>query len=469
MSTDLCDGFIPNPAGTPGANGNIGATGATGPTGAIGPASYTTLAAGFTMTATGVSVQIQVASTAWMAADLHTFIAAAGYFKIVSVDSASLVTVAPQAVSTNAADAASIPIGGVVIPAGVAFLDQSATNALAGRVTVLESADGGNHTYYSTSAPSGPGVIVGDLWFDTDDGYQLSRYDGSSWVTAQKVLDLADFGTGIRPVGIGTSYPGSPTEGDFFYRTDLDKLFRYSSSAWTAAVDGGELYGNVDGALVVDGTVVAAKIAAGAISATHIGTNEIIASSANIGDATITAAKIISLDAGKITTGDLTAVNLGYSGKIFHTSYIANKFHAIEMGTTFGNNYAFAVGTAFSFSSHPPLEAHCPGHGSWGAAGSIKICPDSDGIIRLQVQGRLIGNTGLISVYYRKNGTGSYIPIGARSSSDGTDSIIDATRQISGVSATDSFQFYVAPCNGNGDIATLITCRYELDITAFNW
>lgn len=32
----------------------------------------------------------------------------------------------------------------------------------------------------------------------------------------------------------GTSFPGSPNEGDFFYRTDQDKMYIYDGSAWDA-------------------------------------------------------------------------------------------------------------------------------------------------------------------------------------------------------------------------------------------
>lgn len=44
-------------------------------------------------------------------------------------------------------------------------------------------ANGKNKTYYATSAPTS-GLVSGDLWFDTGNGYKMYRYDGSSWVPA---------------------------------------------------------------------------------------------------------------------------------------------------------------------------------------------------------------------------------------------------------------------------------------------
>ena len=138
------------------------------------------------------------------------------------------------------------------------------------------------------------------------------------------------------------------------------------------------------------------------------------------------------------------------------------------MNTTFNASYVFTSGTAFSFNNHPSLKAYGPGHASWGLSGSIKMCPNSDDDVRVMIQGRLIGYTGVITVYYRKNCTGSYIPLASRISADGSDAIIDTTRKIAGISPTDYLEFYVAPCDANGDTAGT-TCRYELDVTLFNW
>ena len=47
------------------------------------------------------------------------------------------------------------------------------------------SANNKNTTWFLTSPPVGTGHRLGDIWFDTDDGNALYRWDGSGWVSAQ--------------------------------------------------------------------------------------------------------------------------------------------------------------------------------------------------------------------------------------------------------------------------------------------
>ena len=43
------------------------------------------------------------------------------------------------------------------------------------------SANGKNKIYYSTTAPSGTSYNTGDTWFDTNDGYKIYTWNGTSW------------------------------------------------------------------------------------------------------------------------------------------------------------------------------------------------------------------------------------------------------------------------------------------------
>lgn len=57
----------------------------------------------------------------------------------------------------------------------------SADNALSSSInTVSATANAKNRTYYQTSAPA-TGLVVGDIWFDTDDNRKAYRWDGSVW------------------------------------------------------------------------------------------------------------------------------------------------------------------------------------------------------------------------------------------------------------------------------------------------
>lgn len=59
----------------------------------------------------------------------------------------------------------------------------------------LNSANGKNKIYHQSSQPSEGTYIAGDTWFDTDDGYKMYTYNGSSWVAEQfgnaAIADLA--------------------------------------------------------------------------------------------------------------------------------------------------------------------------------------------------------------------------------------------------------------------------------------
>jgi hypothetical protein len=49
----------------------------------------------------------------------------------------------------------------------------------------LLSADGKNQVYYQADPPTGTSFAINDLWFDTDNGYAISRWNGSSWVLSK--------------------------------------------------------------------------------------------------------------------------------------------------------------------------------------------------------------------------------------------------------------------------------------------
>lgn len=61
--------------------------------------------------------------------------------------------------------------------------------------TALTSANGKNKVYHQASQPSGGTYVTGDTWFDTNDGYKMYTYNGSSWVAetfgTNAISDLA--------------------------------------------------------------------------------------------------------------------------------------------------------------------------------------------------------------------------------------------------------------------------------------
>ncbi len=114
------------------------------------------------------------------------------------------------------------------------------------------------------------------------------------------------------------------------------------------------------------------------------------------------------------------------------------------------------------------MRAYGPGHSGWGLPGTPTCSPDGSGKAKVHIQASLIGHDGFITIYLRKN-NGSAIPLASVSSDDDGNARLSVMRQLTGIAATDMLEFYVAPCDGTGAITTAVTCRYELDVTFFNW
>ena len=67
--------------------------------------------------------------------------------------------------------------------ADAAYNLASAANTTAGNA--LTAANGKNKIYHQSSQPTGGTYVVGDTWFDTDDGYKMYTWTGSAWAAEQ--------------------------------------------------------------------------------------------------------------------------------------------------------------------------------------------------------------------------------------------------------------------------------------------
>jgi hypothetical protein len=108
-------------------------------------------------------------------------------------------------------------------------------------------------------------------------------------------------------------------------RLFTDATTRANIEAWRKA--GSPTY--LDGSHIYAQSIVAGSIAANAITAVKVGTNEIIANAANIKNGVITNAKIGSLNAGKITAGSLHVDRIVAGSikatKIYSSAYLGGK------------------------------------------------------------------------------------------------------------------------------------------------
>ena len=62
--------------------------------------------------------------------------------------------------------------------------------------------------------------------------YLYPKADGNFYIMSSSGAEtMIGVGSGIA-VGSGASFPASPKLGDEFYRTDIDKWFKYSIGSW---------------------------------------------------------------------------------------------------------------------------------------------------------------------------------------------------------------------------------------------
>lgn len=402
MPCDNDQDLLPLISSIPGPRGPAGPTGATAAAPTAGINAFTTLTASFVMPALGVSVVLTVAASGWMAVGQTIFIETAGQFVVDAVLSPTSVRVLRAAFSDNPATSTVIASGSKVSPSGSAFIAQSIVDDYNTRIQALETTPGGNKNYYATSDPAGAGLNVGDILFRTDQGYKMYRWTGSAWVAANKVLELADFGTGIKPVRTVSVLPGSGAIGDFVILSTDNKIYRGTGSGWTKAVATGELVGEIDGTMVVDGTIIAQKIGAGAVTADKVGANQIITTAANITQAIIDDSHIGNLSAGKITAGDMQAVNIGYSGRIFHPlGYVLDGTAATAAATvSAGVVTSVTVSTVGAGYSNTPAVI-LSGGGGTGATAVAEIAVGT--VVRVRITNQGTGYTSAPTVTIGRN------------------------------------------------------------------
>lgn len=113
----------------------------------------------------------------------------------------------------------------------------------------------------------------------------------------------------------------------------------------------------------------------------------------------------------------------------------------------------------WTFAHHSPLIFY-----GQGAPSGTPIMKVTDTTAKLMFFGNLINHTGKICVYARLAAGGPFTALATL----GASGQISGRRTLSGLLATETFEFYLAPCSGNGVMQTSQTLSYELDISATN-
>lgn len=273
------------------------------------------------------------------------------------------------------------------------------------------TANGKNTVFYQASAPSTNGRKTNDIWFDTDDGNKMYRFNGTSWAAAQfgtnaianaSITNALIADATIQSAKIASLDAAKITTGAL-NAARIASLSITTDKLAANAVTAAKIAANaVNAANIVSGAVTADKLSAGAVTAEKIASRTLtadkivaeaitaneIASSAitavKIASNAVTAAKIASgavttdkLKAGavtaeKISVSDLSALSATIGGFTIGATAIYSKENAF--GSTAGNIYigssGISLGTTFKVTAAGALTATSGTIGGWTISSS---------------------------------------------------------------------------------------------------
>lgn len=198
-------------------------------------------------------------------------------------------------------------------------------NAIA---TAQATADSKIKTFYQASAPTATGV--GDIWFDTDDGFKQYFWNGTAWTSVQDTSIAAAQSAATAASAAATAAqttadgknrvfrqsttPTASSIGDIWFNTGSDNaISRWDGSSWVATSLGNNALANLSANKITSGSIDASVITVSNLNAGNISTGTLSAD--RIAAASITGAKIAAatITASNIATGTITASQIAAS------------------------------------------------------------------------------------------------------------------------------------------------------------
>lgn len=175
------------------------------------------------------------------------------------------------------------------------------------------AADGKITSFYQTSAPTATGV--GDIWFDTDDGNKMYRWNGSTWVVAQDTgittaISAASDAQATADGKVNTYFqataPTPEAVGDLWFETDANNaVWRWNGSTWVLAADT-----RVTAGINSDGTIANNKVVTNSINTAAVVTNS-IASNAVTATSVAQSSGTVSSASAEVLLQSLTVTTSG--------------------------------------------------------------------------------------------------------------------------------------------------------------
>ena len=161
--------------------------------------------------------------------------------------------------------------------------------------------------------PNPSGYTGAKVVFLTTDN-KLYRYDGAAWTTSVAAGDIdgelgaSNFSQSLRPVEVVAALPST---GNFAGRvvvlTTDSKLYRYTGSAWSAAVPTEDLSGTISAGQISANAITAGKIAANAVTAGTIASGVVTTDALAANSVTTGKVAAAAISADQIATNAITA------------------------------------------------------------------------------------------------------------------------------------------------------------------
>lgn len=221
-----------------------------------------------------------------------------------------------EIININAANITVGQINGIQIADGAVDMEKLEQGVVAVIQNAQQTADGKNKIFYRTQANKptvADGLTVDDLWFDLDNGYAISRWNGSAWVLSP--LDTAAFAAGAitaEKIAAG-AVNADKIAANAITAGKIATGIINSTHIGANTISGDRLVvGTVGSTYIANGAITTDKLLAGAVVGDKIAANSILAG--HIVANTITGSQIKSdtiearhLKAGLIETGHISA------------------------------------------------------------------------------------------------------------------------------------------------------------------
>lgn len=181
--------------------------------------------------------------------------------------------------------------------------------------TAIALANTKNTVFYSGSAPTAN--AVNDQWINTAAGNKLYIWNGSSWVSAQDTAIAAAQTTADGKNKIyrqGTTPTGSFSVGDLWFNTSSDnQMSRWDGSSWVSTTLGTNALANFSANKITSGTIDASVVNVSNINAGNISTGYLAASRIQTGSLNANVITSNTITATQIAAGTITATEISSS------------------------------------------------------------------------------------------------------------------------------------------------------------